>query len=159
MPAPLTKVWVGRNHLLEMTDDAESHFPHETGGVLMGYWASDREAVVTAIIKGGPKAQRTPTRFSPDSKFQEENISNIYQRSGRRHTYLGDWHTHPGGELALSFTDKSTLHVISRTPEARARKPIMLIVAGDGSWMAGAWQWHPSKVFWRRLKVCEIVFY
>lgn len=159
MPVPLTRLWLGIHHLARMTDDAKTHFPNETGGVLMGYWVSSDEVVVSEIILGGPKAQRTSTRFIPDSKFQQTKIDELYYGSGGQHSYLGDWHTHPCGKLTLSSTDRATLHLISKTPEARARAALMLIIAGETTWTARAWKWNPSKVFWRRTSVCEILSY
>ena len=159
MPPPLIRVWISSAAVSAVTGDAELHFPNETGGVLMGYWSSGSEAVVTDSIDGGPLAQRERTSFYPDSEFQARAIEEIHKRSKGSLTYLGDWHTHPRGRLALSPTDKATLRRIARTREARAGSPIMMLLAGDEQWSAAAWCLRGSGSLWRRLNVCQLVVY
>ena len=157
---PLIQVWIDRAALLHMVGDADSHFPNETGGVLMGYWASGKDdVVITDAIGGGPLARRMRKRFSPDSEFQAKAIAEIYATSGGVRTYLGDWHTHPRGRLALSLTDKQTLRRIAKHPAARASSPIMVLLAGEGKWRAAAWCWLPHRKFSSQIQVCNLVAY
>jgi integrative and conjugative element protein (TIGR02256 family) len=78
-----------------MMGEAAARYPLETGGVFMGYWADDRTAVVTQAIGPGPNAYHHRHRFAPDQEWQTTEIAEYYRASGRRETYLGDWHTHP----------------------------------------------------------------
>jgi integrative and conjugative element protein (TIGR02256 family) len=142
-----------------MVRDADLHFPNETGGVLMGYWPSDVEAVITDFIAGGPRAKRTTSRFHPDYDYQDLIIEEIYNASEGSRTYLGDWHTHPRGRLALSPTDKGTLRRIAKEPTARAGSPIMLLFAGDDKWDAAAWCWRPNRRFLNRIQGCPLILY
>jgi len=114
--------------------------PLETGGVLMGY-VQGSEAVITNWIAAGPQARHSRSYFEPDYEFQEDEISRIYRASGRVTTYLGDWHSHPGGTLALSRTDRRTLRRISNHSKARAKQPLMMIVAGREMSDFGIWSW------------------
>lgn len=143
-----------------MVADADSYFPNETGGVMMGYWApEENEVVITNMIGGGPLARRTRTRFYPDSEFQANAIEEIYVNSGGVRTYLGDWHTHPRGRLALSLTDKCTLRRIANERAARASSPIMVLLAGEDEWRAAAWCLLPGYRFWSHIQVCKLVIY
>jgi integrative and conjugative element protein (TIGR02256 family) len=114
--------------------------------VLMGYQVGP-ETVVSNTIGPGPDARHSETAYLPDHEYQEVEVARMYAHSGRRTTYLGDWHTHPNGRLYLSRTDASTLKAISAHSPARVHEPVMAIVAGIvGDWRMGAWQWHPRRI-------------
>lgn len=123
--------WISRKNVAAMWDWAGLAFPLETGGILMGYWTSDRMSVVITDIIGPGAAARLGTRgFRPDSESQLAEIDRIYTGSGRVITYLGDWHTHPSGPQALSLTDLRTLHRIATDPAARAPHVLMGLLVG-----------------------------
>lgn len=123
--------------------EATKMAPLETGGVLMGYFKGV-DVVITDWIGAGPSARHEGASFEPDYDFQEREIAKIYQASGRVTTYVGDWHSHPEGGLALSRTDRGTLKRIANHPAARARQPLMMILAGRAPWRLGIWSWQPT---------------
>src|SRR4051794_35166071 len=112
--------WCSAKSRAAMIAEANRAYPTETGGILMGYWARPNlEAVVTRVIGPGPNAIHTPVRFVPDTEYQERKIAEVYARSGRLETYLGDWHTHPGSSCGkLSRQDRRTLRRIAGDPAA-----------------------------------------
>jgi integrative and conjugative element protein (TIGR02256 family) len=87
----------------------------------------------------GPQAAHSRTRFLPDHDFHESEIARIYEESGRRITYLGDWHTHPQGSGHLSHRDLKTLASIAADSRARAPIPLMTILAGL-KWSLFVWK-------------------
>lgn len=114
-----------------MHAEAQKKHPNETGGVLMGYWDAARTGVVIKKTIGpGPHALHGRTFFSPDSNYHESQISVIYEKSGYRWTYLGDWHVHPNASTNMSSADRKTLKNIALYKPARAPQPIMLIIGG-----------------------------
>lgn len=159
MQIPLIRVWVASSTLAQMVKDADFHFPNETGGVFMGYWSSEDEVVITDAIGGGPRAQRSPMKFLPDAEFQLAGIEEIYRASRSSRSYLGDWHTHPRGNLSLSPTDRATLKRIAGTAAARAKSPIMMLLAGGDEWTAAAWCWRSHTRLWGTLHSCELVIH
>jgi integrative and conjugative element protein (TIGR02256 family) len=123
-----------------MTAECERRAPTETGGVLMGYRADGSdETVATHVIGPGPNAIHEKFRFVPDHDYQLAEIARLYESSGRRLEYLGDWHSHPDAEGYLSGTDLETLARIARSRTARVEKPVMLVMGGRGGWNAFAW--------------------
>ena len=100
----------------------------ETGGMLLGYWRG-HHVVITAATGPGPEAQRGTAWFRPDQQWQTEVLSRTYAASGRTITYLGDWHTHPGGGGSPSRTDRRTMRAVKREAAARQPRPLMGIVA------------------------------
>lgn len=122
-----------------MVDDGSRWAPEETGGILVGYWTAEDEAVVTAVIDAGPNSTRSTDGFHPDAEYQAAEVAKLYEQSGRYHGYLGDWHTHPLGGTALSRTDRRTMRRIARDADARCPRPLMILLADATAWRAAVW--------------------
>lgn len=110
----------------------------ETGGLLLGY-RTDTGTVIADTVGPGPAATRTPTSFHPDDPWQQEQLAEKYSASGRLHTYLGDWHTHPHGIPRPSRTDRRTLTRIARHRPARQSAPLTAILAPDSGGPIAVW--------------------
>lgn len=139
-------LWVPEHLLEAMVREANAHAPNETGGVLLGFWATETgapllgaDAVVTAVVGPGPLAHHSRYAFSPDHDFHEREIARLYENSGRRWQYLGDWHSHPDGTPTLSAKDLATMGRIAGEPTARAPLPVMLVLVGGSPWRPYAW--------------------
>ena len=141
MRQPTVKAWFAKSAVRDMLVEADRVFPLETGGVLMGYWAESRDEVVVCCVTGpGPLAVHSEQAFVPDDDYQEAEIARAYEKSGRVHSYLGDWHTHPREGVYLSPKDMGALRKISGFVEARAPIPLMAILGGgDPDWLLGTW--------------------
>lgn len=137
------KAWFSEPVIKCMLVEADRVFPLETGGVMMGYWPESNDAVVICHASGpDPHAVHTEHAFIPDSEYQESEIARLYEESGRVHTYLGDWHTHPREDVYLSPKDERALRKIAGHAEARAPMPIMAVLGGgDPEWFIGAWHY------------------
>jgi integrative and conjugative element protein (TIGR02256 family) len=138
---PLAVAWVRASALSDMIAEADKWSPRETGGILIGYWSNRfSDVVVTNIIGPGPRAVHCKTSFQPDHDYQDIEVARLYLLSGRVHTYIGDWHTHPGATPEMSRADRRTLARIAQSPGARAPVPIMGILGGDKSWRLAVWK-------------------
>ena len=146
MSSAVTSIWIAGAAINDLVVEATEKSPMETGGVLLGYQVDNgTTTVVTAVVGPGPRAQHTKTAYVPDHEYHEKEIARIYASSGRCTTYVGDWHSHPGGSLHLSRTDVRTLRTIARHKNARLPSPIMIVAAsGSPEWDIGAWQWRPT---------------
>jgi integrative and conjugative element protein (TIGR02256 family) len=134
-----------------MQAEAETWAPLETGGALLGYWAAATNGpVVTHFVGPGPRASHSPNRFEPDYDYQNAEIARRYSASGRRLHYLGDWHSHPDGSGYLSDKDRATFLTIAQSKEARAARPIMVVLAGKDRWAISAWQFERRNGIFRR---------
>src|SRR3546814_726210 len=76
------------------------------------------------------------------SDLQLDQIARHYAASGRRTTYLGDWHSHPGASGGtLSWVDRRVLRLVIATPSARCPRPLMMIIWGStDEWQLTAWR-------------------
>lgn len=135
-----TLVWISDNLLRDLIEDASKWHPRETGAALLGY-RSEGAIVVTDLVSGGPRARHRRGSFLPDGRWQAREIARRYGASGRRHTYLGDAHSHPDGSCALSRRDRRTARHISKDDRARAERPLMVLIAPrELRWCVGAWE-------------------
>jgi integrative and conjugative element protein (TIGR02256 family) len=121
----------------------------------MGYTTGARANLIaiTGITGPGPNAKHTRTAFEPDYEYQDAEIARIYFESGRCHTYLGDWHTHPNSVAALSKKDKKALGRIALHKEARAPNPIMAILGSGKPWRLRIWRFDTRSIL--RLKCSQ----
>ncbi len=128
MSSSFYTVWLKQEPYTAILEETIRKFPCETGGVLLGYWGSSQEIVITAVVGPGSLAIHKKESFIPDNDYHSEEIKCHYEKTGRTETYLGDWHTHPGTKAYLSTQDKKTLSTIANYKQARLDKPIMLIL-------------------------------
>lgn len=136
-----------------MVELANIHHPTETGGILLGYVATNGEGVVSEIIGPGPNAKHSRSGFSPDHSYQVARLEKRFNETGGLLDYLGDWHTHPDGCNQMSRRDRRTLAKIGRTTRVRLPNPFMLILSlEDNDWKPGIYylvklptmRWQPS---------------
>jgi len=163
------RVWFPRHVLSQLQVEAERSDPLETGGILLGYRdEAGGEIVVTAMVGPGRDARHRRRSFVPDHSFHEREVARLYTESGRTWSYLGDWHTHPGGPLSLSLKDQRTLTRIARARTARVAHPVMVLLASGapmaaiapgadaidvGAWRIGAWVLRDASSFWSAWRV------
>lgn len=133
------QVWIPSELVAEMRTEAERVFPLETGGVLMGYWADSHAVVITTLVGPGPLARHRRRSFAPDYDFQDARVADVYGESAGTTTYLGDWHSHPGGTTMLSRKDRRLLAAMARHEVARTPQPAMGILAGESEWNLAVW--------------------
>lgn len=138
-----------------MLQEADDRAPLETGGVLLGV-AAAADLWIDAVVGPGPAARHGRTWFVPDAAYQQDRIGELYEASGRRIAYLGDWHTHPGAPAVLSWRDRRTLRRISCTPAARQLHPVMLILGHGDPWLPTLWRYRPAPWYQRSIRFTEV---
>lgn len=146
-------VWLPADLFRELEQEAARVYPLETGGVLLGYRSSDHW-VVDGALGPGPRARHRLHGFEPDHQWHAEKLRLRFVASAGGERYLGDWHSHPGGALALSRTDLKALRQIIQSPEARTPEPLSALLAGRPSdWQIGIWRACLAPKPWRRARL------
>ena len=151
--------WLSRAVAQFLVSEATAKAPLETGGVLLGYSAHPGSVPVILWASGpGPRAIHLRDYYRPDQRFDEAQIAEAYEQSGRRLSYLGDWHTHVPPFPFLSERDKRTLRRIARCRSARVQSPVMLILTFDQAWHPVVWQGTLTKgsIWGAQLRVHEL---
>jgi integrative and conjugative element protein (TIGR02256 family) len=133
------RAWMLTTALSAMRVEVACHLEQETGGLLLGY-ANGEDLVIADIVGSGPNARRTKHTFLPDDEWQTDELAKAYRASGRIHTYLGDWHTHPSGGGELSWRDLRTLKHIAHTAKARVPRPVSLVLVPAPDEIIAVWR-------------------
>ena|ERR1700733_7074919 len=138
---PQITVWLSSDTLSSLTDEADRHYPLETGGALIGYWSDASAAVVTDFVGPGPASVHRRYSYEHDHVWEADKIASHYNRSGRSHVYIGDWHTHPDATSGnLSGTDRRSIRRVIEFREARTAHPLMLVLFGQPKqWESAIW--------------------
>jgi integrative and conjugative element protein (TIGR02256 family) len=77
---------------------------NETGGALFGFDASIHgPPLISHALGPGPQAIREPKRFVRDLGYTRRSAETIHQESTAQ--WIGEWHTHPGGQPEPSDAD------------------------------------------------------
>ena len=121
------RCWVAPSALRQMAAEANRRLIRETGGALLG-WFEDSDYVIAQVLGPGPKAVHGWSHFEPDAGWQVNEGRRIYETTGRRVRYLGDWHTHPRGGCAPSPTDLETVAAIAIDRDFAIEKPLYAIM-------------------------------
>lgn len=144
-------VWMAREAYRAICEYADSFYPLECGGLLLG-WRHAADRIIVAVRGPGPRALHGRQCFVPDHASDLAEIENAFRVSNGDVDYLGDWHSHPDGVPELSGLDIQTLRAITR----RVNEPLMLIIGQDGGneWRPESWMGRQSGYpFFRRFDV------
>lgn len=148
-------MWLTPGAVADLLAEADWHQGEETGGLLLGY-RNDGAVVISEVLGPGPCAEHGRFTFRPDADWQRQQVARIYTASGRITTYLGDWHTHPGGTTTLSRRDTRTIRGIARATAARQPQPLMAVLAFDAEPAGGELTvWELAKR-WRAPQACVL---
>lgn len=110
----------------------------ETGGILLGTDVSDGIAIRHAG-DAGPNAIRGERTFSRDLKHAQR-ISKLAWTQDRSQ-WIGEWHTHPTGELVPSDVDIRSYQRHLHDPELKFDRFVAVIARSDGPANVRALAW------------------
>jgi integrative and conjugative element protein (TIGR02256 family) len=110
--------------------------PWEVGGWLLGYWSETRDALV--VTHATPPAFRgSPLGVRIGARGHRRRFDEAWERCEHRVTFLGDWHTHPGGPTQPSPTDRKAMKQLSEDGDYDTPEPLIAIV------QVPRWPWAP----------------
>jgi integrative and conjugative element protein (TIGR02256 family) len=97
----------------------------ETGGILLG--TDDGQEIVIRHAGGpGPKARRETHRFLRDLAHAQQLAEQAWKEDQSR--WIGEWHTHPSGDLTPSNYDLEAYTRHLHDPELSFKRFLTLIV-------------------------------
>lgn len=104
--------------------------PHETGGILLGYYSSNlRLATAVVATPPPPDSKHGPTNFERGTKGLRKLLADAKKQRPALH-YLGEWHTHPNSGPKPSGTDLWQMQESSLRKLYGAKSPLLLVVGG-----------------------------
>ncbi|MCK4376199.1 MAG: Mov34/MPN/PAD-1 family protein [Candidatus Brocadiae bacterium] len=125
----------------QLLDEAVAARPNEAGGVLLGYYTPDmRVAFVTEILQPKEDTRSGLGWFLRGVAGLAKVLIERWQRPNRTY-YLGEWHSHPGGDTFPSGRDGESMRAIATSPKEQCPEPVLVIVGGtvQGSNEIGVW--------------------
>ena len=91
---------------LQLRDLRTKGFPNETGGVLIGYYDFNVNAVVVvAALPAPPDSKSSPGSFERGITGLAEAVTEATRRTAGVVGYIGEWHSHPPGHSASPSRD------------------------------------------------------
>lgn len=98
----------------------------EVGGWLLGYWTADERTLV--VTHATPAVSRgTPSGVTVSGEGHGPYFEAAWDISGGDITFLGDWHTHPGGVPLPSAQDRKALKQLAEGKAFGTPRPLMAI--------------------------------
>lgn len=110
--------------------------PWEVGGWLLGYWSESGSEVV--VTHATPPTRGTPFFIRLSGRGHQRRFDQAWAATGGHVTFLGDWHTHPGGGARASERDELALRQLAKDPDFGTPEPLMAIVP------TARWLWQES---------------
>ena len=107
---------------------ATAAYPRETGGLLVGWWDTDRVVVRYAIVV--PDATATDTSWNREQTHAQAALdSALAEHQHPWLGYVGDWHSHP----APCGPSRQDLTSIRRASRQYTQPLILLVHRSDGA--------------------------
>ena len=92
----------------KMTKETKMDAPNETGGVLVGHVSYTTKCMtIVDVFPAPPDSIKKPHLFVLGTEGLKKYIQQLEEVSNGKFTYLGTWHSHPGGG-GQSETDEET---------------------------------------------------
>ncbi len=108
--------------------------PNETGGVLIGQYDFSRKIIYIADMIFSPDDSiESPTSYIRGCENLPDQIHQIASLTYNNYSYIGEWHSHPGGCTAMSRLDERLLGTISLVNEAECLLGCMVICGAGGN--------------------------
>ncbi|WP_408913615.1 Mov34/MPN/PAD-1 family protein [Brucella pseudogrignonensis] len=121
----LYRVRIQANVITAIVEHANHARNNETGGILIGYIDETGGAVITEAT-GKPQGSAFG-RFSFIRRTRGLSLL-LKKRWLESQHYLGEWHTHPGGEPDPSPVDRQSMRLIALSGNYYCPEPILLIL-------------------------------
>lgn len=106
--------------------------PHETGGILVGYFDTQLRTVhVVDALPPPPDSRGDCTGFTRGTEGLRETLDEVERRTANIVTYVGEWHSHPPGVPARPSPDDRRLIDHLAAALARDGFPALMLIVGE----------------------------
>ncbi len=121
--------------------ESERRSPLESGGVLIGHLDTLGRTRITSATGPGPLAMHSYDRFRRDGDFTQAEVDLRHTTSQGRDDYIGEWHSHPGGE-GPSRMDLQSMSWVGTNAKYDRSQPLLLIAQrARSNWRLRVYRW------------------
>jgi integrative and conjugative element protein (TIGR02256 family) len=121
------RCWILPRAQATLVEECRQSKKVETGGILLGKWLSDQAVVVACATGPGPRAKKTTISLELDLDYCQKELDKVFQMTGGRVSFLGDWHSHLSADIWPSAEDSNSLRLIACTPAFQCSSPLLVI--------------------------------
>ena len=126
----ITRLVLSRRAMAAIEADVLVHPTTETGGLLPCRMVGNA-MIVPFTIPGGPRAARTPSRFSPDISSQQLLLDFAFEAFTV--DFGGAWHKHPGlFDHPSAYDLKTARHIVTDPTWNKEHAVFPIAVIDDG---------------------------
>lgn len=152
---PIRRIILAKEAAIFARFNSDEHAPDETGGIVMGHLRGDT-LLISRLSGPGPRAVHRPDLFVRDGEYVQAVLDATVAETAGRDDYLGEWHSHPFPQ-GPSAQDRASLRRISRNPDYRCPRPVLLLCRRRGSsWQLEAYHWDTEILLTHRLEVSDL---
>jgi integrative and conjugative element protein (TIGR02256 family) len=101
----------------------------ESGGILLGFLRGE-DIEVVARTTPGPSDLRSFSSFERSDPRHQDVAREVWIASRETQTWVGEWHTHPYGDVLPSSIDLKTWRMHAR----REKRPMVFILLAPSAW-------------------------
>lgn len=121
-------VWISSKAVSAMIAAAAKANRHETGGILIGRYGTEKWSA--DIVEATPKPPYSRSGWFWFQRSPNGLAQLLTQRWKEGLYYLGEWHFHPGGAPNPSHPDIRAMQKIARDSAYDCPSPILVILGG-----------------------------
>lgn len=138
----MTYVLVEKSTLLSLENKTEGQWAqNEQGGLLLGY-RKKSGLQITGFTLPQRSDLASPMIFKRNSEGHAQLALKAWEKSRGIVDWIGEWHTHPGGNSAPSTTDIANWVRLSE----HARKPMVFLILSKFGWYVGLQHHSPKRL-------------
>ena len=141
---PSMVIYIEENILLEISKyQKQRQFKLESGGIIIGYYDSLEKALrITDITWPQIDDIRGRYRFIRKETGHQEIMDRLWEQSGYKKSYLGEWHTHNQRRPIPSLIDCNNWKNISKRQHNFNQQFFIII----GTMCSGIWMTEDGKI-------------
>ena len=126
-------IHVRRDCIVEMVALARTNAPNEVGTSLVGSYSDDGyTATVTRLAPIAQDSRGARFTFERGARGLMTFFRTVFADSKGTIHYVGEWHSHPGGEPRPSGTDDASMFAIAKNRKALCPECLLVILAIRG---------------------------
>lgn len=121
------EVFFGEGVLRSIENHALRFIPKEFGGILIGFTLG--KSIFIMDTKVPDKFVNSNAGFTRGADALNKYLEQLTSSTDKWLDYLGEWHSHPFGDVKFSNDDKRTMVEIGESLEINTKNPLLLIVS------------------------------
>lgn len=145
-----SEVLFSANAYSQMIREADSRWPLETGGILLGT-ITEGKVFIQCVVGPGPLAKHSPVSFTRDGAYAQRELERLVDEFRGSVDYVGEWHSHTLN-IGPSGRDRISMAFIATSPAYDMPQPLLILclpskLLGGRTWKAHGYRHAENNLF------------